>query len=103
VTLPAAHAGQPGAIFVALLLPDGQLFMLDGARSNFVPYNPFYMAALYVGALPVSAPVLNINGMDLSALAGSIVILGYGLGVNGQAAAAEMLRSGRYSSVLNLR
>ncbi len=103
VTLPAAHAGQPGAIFVALLLPDGQLFMLDGARSSFVPYNPFYMAALYVGALPVSAPVLNINGMDLSALAGSIVILGYGLGVNGQAAAAEMLRSGRYSNVLNLR
>lgn len=103
VTLPAAHAGQPGAIFVALLLPDGQLLMLDGARLGFVPYNPFFMAALYVGALPVSAPVLSINGMDLSALAGSTVILGYGLGVNSQAAAAEMLRSGRFSVVLRLR
>ncbi len=103
VTLPAAHAGQPGAIFVALLLPDGQLLMLDGARLGFVPYNPFFMAALYAGALPVSAPVLNINGMDLSALAGSTVILGYGLGVNSQAAAAEMLRSGRFSVVLRLR
>ncbi len=103
VTLPAAHVGQPGAIFVALLLPDGRLFMLDGALNSFVPYNPFGMAALYVGALPVSAPVLSIDGMDLSSLAGSSIYLGYGLGVNAPAASAEMLRSGRASRVLELR
>ncbi|MFN9474220.1 RCC1 domain-containing protein [Acidovorax sp.] len=99
VTLPAAHAGQPGAIFVALLLPDGRLLMLDGATVSFVPS----LAALYTGALPVSAPVLDIKGMDLSALAGSNLYLGYGLGVNSLAALYEMLRAGRYSNVLTLR
>lgn len=99
VTLPASHAGQPGAIFVALLLPDGRLFMLDGATASFVPA----IAALYTGALPVSAPVLDINGMDLSSLAGSNIYLGYGLGVNSLAALYEMLRAGRYSNVLSLR
>lgn len=99
VTLPASHAGQPGAIFVALLLSDGRLLMLDGATVSFVPA----MAALYTGALPVSAPVLDINGMDLSSLAGSQLYLGYGLGVNSLAALYEMLRAGRYSNVLNLR
>lgn len=99
VTLPASHAGQPGAIFVALLLPDGRLLMLDGATVSFVPS----MAPLYTGALPVSAPVLDINGMDLSALAGSSLYLGYGLGVNSLAALYEMLRAGRYSNVLTLR
>ncbi len=99
ITLPASHAGQPGAIFLALLLPDGRLLMLDGATSSFVPA----MAALYTGALPVSAPVLDIRGMDLSTLAGSNVYLGYGLGVNSLAALYEMLRAGRYSNVLTLR
>ncbi|MGV3680319.1 MAG: RCC1 domain-containing protein [Acidovorax sp.] len=99
VTLPAAHAGQPGAIFVALLLPDGRLLMLDGATVSFVPS----LAALYTGALPASAPVLDIKGMDLSALAGSNLYLGYGLGVNSLAALYEMLRAGRYSNVLTLR
>lgn len=103
VTLPAAHAGQPGAIFVVLALADGRVLMLDGAQSTFVPYNPFATAALYVGALPVSAPILNINGMDLSALVGSSIFLGYGLGVNSQAAVNEMLRAGRFSNVLTLR
>jgi alpha-tubulin suppressor-like RCC1 family protein len=103
VTLPAAHVGQPGAIFVVLALADGRVFMLDGAQASFVPYNPFATAALYVGALPVSAPVLNINGMDLSSLAGSVIFLGYGLGVNSQAAVNEMLRAGRFSKVLTLQ
>jgi hypothetical protein len=99
VTLPADHAGQPGAIFLGLMLPDGRLLMLDGATATFVPT----LSALYTGTLPVSAPVLDIEGADLSLLVGSSVYLGYGLGVNSTAALYEMLRAARYSNVLTLR
>jgi hypothetical protein len=95
--------GQPGQLYLAIALASGPLLLLDSSGS-FAPYDPGKpIVPFFKGVLPATnQPLMIANSMDLSALSGAILFLGYGLG-SGAAADAEMVAAGRVSAVLTLR
>jgi len=101
MSVAPAHAGQTGEMYLAVVLPDSTVFLLDSTE-NWVPYNP---AALlphwYQGILPANLPLSIVSDSDLTGFAGTHIFLGYGLGT-GSAANNDMLSNGRYSNVLTL-
>lgn len=96
----AAHIGQNGRVYIAALLPDGTLFLLDKTGA-FKPYTAESLIYTYEGPIPRHLPVSFGNG-DFSYAQGVSLLIGYGMG-NGDAAGNELLNSGRYASVLTLQ
>lgn len=103
LTVAQAHVGQTGQLYLAVALASGPLLLLDTSGS-FAPYDPSKpIAPFFKGVLPATnQPLMIANSMDLSALSGATLFLGYGLG-SGAAADAEMIAAGRVSAVLTLR
>jgi len=84
------HVGQTGEIYLAAMLPTGQIFMFN-RQGSFVPIDTAAIAPMYQGALPKSLPIpLVSQPTDLRNLAGLTLILGYGLGT-GAAANNDLL------------
>ncbi len=101
VAVAPAHAGQQGQIYLAVLLPNGALLLLD-ANGAFVPYDPAKpFTPLYQGVLPSRLPRNLVRDANLTGGAGAVIIMAYGLG-SGAAADADMLTNKRFSSVLQL-
>jgi len=106
LVLPPDVAGQPGRLFVAAALPaaaGGGLYLLSPA--GWLPFKGCEDAASAAGGpLPASAELVLI-GMpaDLSALAGTVVHAGYGLGGSDAAACAGMLQAGSHVAAYIVR
>lgn len=97
------HWSATGKVYLAALLPaalGGQLYIKSA--TGWAPYNPSAeIPATYSGSLKGMFPI-SIGTTNYSGLAGTQLLVGYGLG-SGATADAEMLRSGRYKVVLTLR
>ena len=99
VMFSPSHWSTTGKAYLAALLPNGQLYVFSAA-TGWAPFNPAApIPAVYTGSLKGMLP-LSIGTMDFRWLAGTQVLVGYGLG---GAADSEMLASGRYAVVLTLR
>ncbi len=95
------HWKSTGKAYVAAVLPNGVIY-LRAADGSWAPYDPTKeMPASYTGILSGMQPV-SIGKGNWSSLAGTSILVGYGLG-QGAAADAEMLNSQRYGAVLTLR
>ena len=95
--------GQQGQIYLAAVLPNGAIVLMDanGNYSPFVAGKP--IPSIYAGTLPKQTTSRNlIRNSDLRGLAGTSILIGYGLGV-GTAADAELLGSARFNGVLQVR
>lgn len=100
VMFAPAHWTTTGKAYLAAMLPNGQLYIYSTA-TGWAPYNPSApIPAVYTGSLKGMLP-LSVGTMDFRGLAGTQLIVGYGLGSS--AADSEMLGSGRYTVVLTLR
>ena len=97
------HVGKEGEIYLAAVLPNGAILMLN-QQGSFVPINAAAIQPLYQGVLPKSLPLpLITEPSDLRALAGTSIVLGYGLG-KGAAANTDLLTSpNRLAVALRLR
>jgi alpha-tubulin suppressor-like RCC1 family protein len=99
VMFSPAHWNSTGSAYLAAQLPNGQLFIYSPA-AGWALYNPSVpIPAVYSGTLRGMLP-LAIGTMDFRGLAGTQVLVGYGLG---STADSEMLAAGRYTVVLTLR
>jgi hypothetical protein len=99
VMFSPSHWATTGKAYLAAQLPGGQLFIYSAA-TGWALYNPSVpIPAVYTGSLKGMLP-LSVGTMDFRGLAGTRILVGYGLGTS---ADAEMLSSGRYSVVLTLR
>ena len=95
------HWSRTGQGYLAALLPSGHLFTYSAA-AGWTLYDPkLPIPAVHSGSLKGMLP-LSIGKMNYSALAGTQVIVGYGLG-SGAAADLDMLSNGRFQVVLTLR
>ncbi len=102
VSVAPAHVGQQGQIYLAVLLPNGALLLLD-ANGTFVTYDPAQpFPVLYNGALPKRLPLNLTRDANLEGLTGTVLIMGYGLG-SGSVADADMLTNSRYTNLLQLQ
>ena len=94
------HWSKTGQGYLAALLPTGHLFTFSAA--GWTLYDPkLPIPAVHSGSLKGMLP-LAIGKMNFSALAGTQVIVGYGLG-SGAAADLDMLGNGRFQVALTLR
>lgn len=101
IAVAPAHANQNGQIYLAALLPNGTLLLMD-ANGSFVPYDPAKpLPTIYKGLLPSRLPINLTRDVDLSGVSGVALLMGYGLG-SGAAADADMLTNIRYSALLQL-
>ncbi|WP_374433780.1 hypothetical protein [Inhella sp.] len=104
-TLPPAVVGLTGGFFVAALLPPamgsdiwawsgGQWSLFSGCAA---------MPAAYLGPLSptMSAPVVPVD-TDLSAYAGTQLLVGYGIGSTARLACEAMLKGASYAPALTL-
>jgi hypothetical protein len=93
------HRGKTGRVYVAAQTGSGLFFL---GSSGWVPYTTVAAIPPYLsGPLPRSVPVLLASGQNHTGLEGVQLLVGYGLG-DDTAAVTEMLRSGRYQTVLTL-
>ena len=96
-----AHWNAVGKAFVAALLPNGALYLMSASGSWSAFDGSQELPATYTGTLSGMLPV-SLGTGDWSGLAGTSLIVAYGLGV-GAAADTEMLTAQRFSVVLTLR
>lgn len=99
LVLPPDVIGQPGRLFVAAALPPaagGGLFLWS--PGGWAPFGGCAGAmAVATGPLPASADLPLVSApTDLSALAGTVIHAGYGLGSSEAAACAGMLQTGSH-------
>ena len=96
-----AHWQTVGKAYVVALLPNGT-FYLRAADGSWAPFDPTReLPASYTGTLIGMLPI-SLGTANWSGLAGTTLIVAYGLGT-GAAADAEMLTSGRFGVALTLR
>ena len=99
VMFAPSHWNTTGKAYLAAALPNGQLYVYSGS-TGWAPYNPAApIPAVYSGSLKGMLP-LAIGTMDFRWLAGTQVLVGYGVGAGAE---SDMLGSGRYAVVLTLR
>ncbi len=92
--IATADAGQNGSLYVAAALPGGSWYVHNG--STWTPWAGGVLPAYFSGRLADTAiPILN--GMDVRALAGVSVVVGYGLNE------ADLLSNKKYSVVYTIR
>jgi alpha-tubulin suppressor-like RCC1 family protein len=103
VGIAPADVGAQGQVYVAVVLPSGALYLVT-STGGFVPYDSAHMVipAYYAGTLNTHHPVHLIDSLNLDGLAGTSVLVGYGLGT-GDAATAEMLQHSRVGTALILQ
>ncbi len=104
-TPDAADVGKIGRVYIAALLPNDTLFLLnqsgDFEAYDFEAYTDGVLPYVYEGELPRHGPISFGSG-DFSSVSGVTLLIGYGVG-NGAAAQDELLLSGRYANVLTLK
>ena len=99
VMFAPAHWDSTGKAYLAAVLPNGVLFIYS-PTAGWAPFNPAApIPAVYTGTLRGTLP-LAIGTMDFRWLAGTQVLVGYGVG---DAADSEMLAAGRHAVALTLR
>lgn len=99
VMFAPSHWSATGKAYLAAQLPDGQIYVFSTA-TGWVPFNPAApIPAVYTGSLKGMLPIA-VGTMDFRWLAGTQVLVGYGLGSTPD---TEMLTAGRYAVVLTLR
>jgi alpha-tubulin suppressor-like RCC1 family protein len=95
------HWNSTGKAYLAALLTNGQLYIYS-PTTGWALFDPkVQLPAVYTGGLRGMLP-LSIGTGDFRSLAGTQLIVAYGLG-SGAAADSEMLTKGRYQVVLTLR
>jgi alpha-tubulin suppressor-like RCC1 family protein len=100
VMFAPAHWTATGKAYLVAVLPNGQLYLYSSA--GWAPFNPAVpLPAVYTGSLRGMLP-LSIGTFDFRGLAGTQLIVAYGLG-SGAAADSEMLSAGRFKVALTLR
>ena len=97
-TVSTLHRGKTGRVYVAALAGSTVLFL---GPNGWAPYTGGAFPAYLSGALPRSVPVRIASGLNFSGLEGVQLVVGYGVG-DDAAAAAEMVRAGRYQVVHTL-
>jgi photosystem II stability/assembly factor-like uncharacterized protein len=100
VTPAPADVNQPGAYFVAAILPDGSIYLCSAA--GWAPYDPNAPAPYELGVLKERTMPL-LSGINLSGIAGTQVLAGYGRGASAAEAFGNLLATGQYKAVFNLR
>lgn len=99
VTPADADVGKAVYIFVAAILPHGEIYL--NTPAGWVPYDSAAPGAFWSGNLQAqTAPLLN--GLDVRGLAGTVIYVGYGLGTTSSASLAELLQSQRLAPVYTL-
>ena len=102
VAVAPAHVGQTGEVYLVIVLPAGQILVLNAA-GQLAPYDPARpIDAFLKGPLPARLPLALATNVDLTGLGGTQIIVGYGLG-SGAAANADLLGGGRFGAVLSLK
>ena len=102
VAVAPAQVGQAGEVYLVIVLPAGQILLVDAA-GQLAAYDPAKpIEAFFKGPLPARLPLALGTNADLTGLGGTQIIVGYGLG-SGEAANADMLSGGRFGAVLTLK
>ena len=93
------NLGQTGEVYIAAQLPNGQLFFFNSSN-QFVLYTGGVAPAFKTGALANTGDVAIVpTAINLTAVAGTQVFVGYGLG-SGTTALTEMVSVSRFAQVL---
>lgn len=102
VQIDADHlaSAAKGNAFLVALAPNGQIYTYNG--STFVSINLLTPIAAWTTSLQNQSSVL-FSEQDLSALAGAMLFVGYGLGVGPSESLTDMLAAKRYQLVHTIR
>lgn len=84
----AEDAGRVGHVFAGAVLPNGSTYLLSS--QGWALYDPSSIRSAWSGPMTTSAIEL-VRQLDLRALAGTRVYLGYGLGQSAASAFADLL------------
>ena len=99
VMFSPSHWNETGKAYLAAVLPNGVLYIFS-PTTGWAPFNPAApIPAVYTGSLRGMLPI-HVGTMDFRWLAGTQVLVGYGVG---GAADSEMLAAGRHAVALTLR